>query len=114
MRLPTFSKVMLVIGRILLTLGTCEFARLDRLIFVSVFCCHLGHIRELKHRRRNGRTTTAGSEIFARECSAQARTSLNVVQGSSTTKFLWVWRSRENVSAKQCFLLINHFCSHFK
>ena len=58
-------------------------------------------VRELKHRRRNGRTATAGSEILASECSAQARTSLNVVQGSSTTKFLWVWRSRENVSAKQ-------------
>ena len=42
--------------------------------------------RELKHRQRNGTTTTGGSKIFPREGSAHVRCCQNVVQPSSTTE----------------------------
>ena len=43
--------------------------------------------RDLKHRQRNGTTTTGGSKIFPRERFAHVRCCQNVVQPSSTTEF---------------------------
>ena len=43
--------------------------------------------RDLKHRQRNGTTTTGKSKIFPRERSAHVRCCQNVVQPSSTTEF---------------------------
>ena len=42
--------------------------------------------RDLKHRQRNGTTTTGVSKIFPREGSAHVRCCENVVQPSSTTE----------------------------
>ena len=43
--------------------------------------------RDLKHRERNGTTTTGGSKIFPSERSTHVRCCQNVVQSSSTTEF---------------------------
>lgn len=56
--------------------------------------------RELKHRRRNPRTTTTGSLISRFVCTTHVRVCEWVVHISTTTAFYMEFRSPENVSKR--------------
>ena len=56
--------------------------------------------RELKHRRRNPRTTTTGSLISRFVCTTHVRVCEWVIHVSTTTAFCMEFRSPENVSRR--------------
>ena len=80
----------------------------------SHFQTKTGHFfdRDLKHRQRNGTTTTGGSKIFPLKLSAHVRCCQNVVKPSSPTESEKVFRSGENISKELKFYKVIIFYFH--